>query len=92
MNLQAESLTDSDIADVAAYLSSVDWDNGESVNGGRQAGREKSTACHACHGEDGQGVEARYPKLAGQYESYLAKALTDYRDGERDDDRDRAHQ
>lgn len=47
------------------------------------AGKEKSVACQACHGEDGHGIDPTYPKIAGQHADYLAKALTDYRDGHR---------
>jgi cytochrome c553 len=47
------------------------------------AGQQKSAACQACHGTDGHSIDPTYPNLAGQHESYLAKALTDYRDGGR---------
>ena len=39
--------------------------------------------CQACHGLDGNSATADYPKLAGQYPDYLAKALRDYKDGRR---------
>jgi cytochrome c553 len=49
-----------------------------------EAGRAKSTTCQACHGADGNGTgDPQYPRLAGQYADYLAKALKDYRSGER---------
>ena len=45
---------------------------------------EKLAACGACHGENGDAPLAPdYPILAGQYESYLANALRQYRDGRR---------
>lgn len=50
------------------------------------AGKELVTqkGCVACHGADGKGVgNADYPKLAGQYASYLEHALRAYRKGER---------
>ncbi len=47
------------------------------------AGKAKSETCAACHGEDGNSANAAYPKLAGQYASYLEKALKDYRSGGR---------
>ena len=38
--------------------------------------------CAACHGQDGATPTApEYPKLAGQYPDYLAKALKDYKSG-----------
>ena len=40
--------------------------------------------CAACHGEDGRARIAGAPNLAGQNESYLLKALHDYRSGARD--------
>ena len=49
------------------------------------AGKEKATAlCAACHGADGVTViDPSYPKLAGQYPDYLARALQDYQSGAR---------
>ena len=45
---------------------------------------EKVAACTACHGENGAApILPEYPILAGQYESYLANALRQYRDGQR---------
>ena len=39
--------------------------------------------CAACHGMDGNSATPDYPKIGGQYEDYLAKALRDYKSGER---------
>ena len=39
--------------------------------------------CAACHGMDGNSPTPDYPKLGGQYEDYLAKALRDYKSGAR---------
>lgn len=46
-------------------------------------GLKKSEACKACHGPDGNSVAADFPKLAGQNEDYLVKALKDYKSGAR---------
>jgi cytochrome c553 len=46
-------------------------------------GKEKAKVCEACHGPDGKGIDPSYPNLAGQHESYLVKALGDYRTGRR---------
>jgi cytochrome c553 len=51
--------------------------------GDAAAGKDKAAACVACHNADGNSSNPAYPKLAGQYENYLDKALKDYRDGER---------
>ena len=49
-----------------------------------EAGKAKSVVCQACHGPDGNGIgDPQYPNLAGQYADYLAKALHDYKSGER---------
>ena len=50
----------------------------------RAAGQQKAKeVCQACHGLDGNSATADSPKLAGQYEDYLAKALRDYKSGAR---------
>lgn len=46
-------------------------------------GRNKSTTCHACHGETGIATQTIYPNLAGQHQDYLEKTLHDYREGRR---------
>jgi len=44
----------------------------------------KAATCAACHGADGNaGASAQYPRLAGQYHDYLARALHEYKSGER---------
>lgn len=48
------------------------------------AGKTKVTeVCQACHGMDGNSPLPENPKLAGQNEDYLAKALRDYKSGVR---------
>jgi len=48
------------------------------------AGKAKAVTCQACHGADGNaGVDPQYPRLAGQYADYLARALHEYKSGER---------
>ncbi len=37
--------------------------------------------CEACHGLDGNSQVPDYPKLGGQRQDYLAKALRDYKSG-----------
>lgn len=60
--------------------------SGSCQAGNASAGKELVTAkgCVACHGADGNGIgNPDYPKLAGQYASYLEHALRAYRKGER---------
>jgi len=39
--------------------------------------------CEACHAADGNGTAAQYPRLAGQYHDYLARAMHEYKTGDR---------
>ena len=53
------------------------------AEGDAAAGKAASATCSACHGADGKAILPEYPNLAGQHASYIAKQLTDYRDGNR---------
>lgn len=53
------------------------------AQGDASAGQGKSAVCAACHGADGKAIQPAYPNLAGQHASYIAKQLTEYRDGGR---------
>lgn len=49
-----------------------------------EAGKAKVVeVCAACHGADGNSPTPDFPRLAGQYRDYLAKALRDYKTGQR---------
>ncbi len=53
--------------------------------GNVERGQQKSVACQACHGADGNGMgDPQYPKLGGQYADYLEVTLRRYRSGERE--------
>ena len=52
--------------------------------GNAEAGKALSQPCQACHGADGNSTAPIYPRLAGQYADYLARALHEYRDGGRE--------
>ena len=52
-------------------------------SGDAEVGKKKSTPCAACHGANGVSVSPDFPNLAGQYEDYLVKALTHYKNGKR---------
>ena len=47
------------------------------------AGKEKAKVCAACHGENGISQAPDFPKLAGQYNDYLVRAMNDYKTGVR---------
>lgn len=53
--------------------------------GDAAAGKDKATVCFACHGADGNAPDPQYPRLAGQWNSYLLQALKEYKSGERSD-------
>lgn len=42
------------------------------------AGKSKAELCFGCHGEDGNSMDPQYPKLAGQYGTYIAKQIRNY--------------
>ncbi len=54
-----------------------------SAAGDPAAGKAKAAVCAACHGADGKAIMPSYPNIAGQHAAYLAKQLTEYRDGDR---------
>ena len=37
--------------------------------------------CHLCHGKNGEASSAIYPRLAGQHATYIAKQLSDFKNG-----------
>ncbi len=84
MVAQAESLSDQDIADVSAYLSTLGAETVE-AGGSDAPSFDKAATCAACHGQNGIGASPVWPTLAGQHEDYLVHALNQYRDGTRKD-------
>jgi len=52
-------------------------------SGNAANGKTKAAACFACHGADGNAVDPQYPRLAGQYNSYIQQVLHEYKDGRR---------
>jgi cytochrome c553 len=89
MQAQASSLTDQDIADVAAHFAAIagEPDPGRLSASAAQieAGRAKAATCVACHGAEGVAGAPQWPNLAGQHESYLVQALEQYKSGDRVD-------
>ena len=85
MQAQASNLSDQDMQDIAAFFATIEGQARPSNTNALSAarGQEKSAVCASCHGNTGNGDNTAYPKLAGQYESYLEQALKDYRSGER---------
>lgn len=83
MHLQALSLSDQDIADVAAYLASKPLVAPATSPASQQQIPQPALVCTSCHGRDGIGVAPMYPSLAGQHASYLARAIEEYQAGSR---------
>lgn len=81
MHAHAASLTDQEIADIAAYL------GGDAIKPAEtppaKTPPEAAQVCVACHGVDGVGVLPEYPTLAGQHVDYLERALEEYKSGAR---------
>ena len=84
MHAQASSLSDQDMADIAAYLQGPEPVKPTPPTGNPMA---LVASCAACHGENGLGVDAplepKPPVLAGQHADYIEQALTAYRNGRR---------
>ena len=81
MHSQASSLSDQDMADIAAYFSGkpVSKEN----NPAEGATPPSAAVCVACHGDNGVGITGQYPTLAGQHADYIEQALHEYRKGGR---------
>lgn len=83
MHAQAASMSDQDMADIAAYLVGPKVLT-ESKSDTPAANRPKaSETCVPCHGTNGVGIDPTFPTIAGQHKDYIARALTDYRRGGR---------
>lgn len=91
-------LSDTDVADLAAYFSAQVPTTGgakeELLELGQRiyrAGIESKgvPACLACHGPDGKGIEAAgFPRLAGQHDAYTQTQLTAFSMNQRTNDGD----
>ena len=88
-----DNLDDSDLEDISAFYASKKNKVGQVEESKLELGRklyyagnlEKGVpSCSACHSPRGLGNgPAAYPLLSGQQPDYVAKALKDYRSGER---------
>ena len=92
------NMSEQDMADIAAYYASQSMSVGAAdpalvkagealYRGGKLA--EGMPACTGCHSPDGAGNDAAgFPQLGGQHAQYVAKQLTDFREGNRTNDGD----
>ncbi|MFL9927400.1 c-type cytochrome [Herbaspirillum lusitanum] len=93
MTPQAKALSDEDIKNLAAYLSTQSPKPGaakskETLDLGKQIYRggiasKNVPACAGCHSPNGAGIPAQYPRLAGQHQDYTVAELTNFRNGTR---------
>lgn len=93
-----EPYSDQDLQDIAAYFSSQKMTvgmadpalvaQGEKLFRGGKV-EEGMPACTGCHSPNGAGLAAAgFPHLGGQHATYVAKQLTDFREGNRTNDGD----
>ena len=96
MTPMAMSLSDEDMADLGAYFSAQKPAGKETEAAKLQLGQRVyrsgdpktgAPACASCHGPTGAGnPPAQYPSLRGQYATYVAAQLRNYRAGTRQTD------
>ena len=85
MQGNATTLNEQDLENIAAYVSGFrSITVNLPVKGDAAAGQAKAQGCATCHGEDGNSAAGSgFPRVAGQYQSYLVKTLQDYKSGKR---------
>ncbi|MFJ3047424.1 c-type cytochrome [Herbaspirillum chlorophenolicum] len=93
MSPLAKALSDEDIQNLAAYLSTQSpkpgaAKNKDTIDLGKHIWRggiasKNVPACAGCHSPNGAGIPAQYPRLAGQHQDYTVAELTNFRGGSR---------
>jgi cytochrome c553 len=83
----AQSLSDADVQDFAAYYGSLSCATAPAADGigDAAAGKALANNCTACHGETGIASNPAWPSIAGQKPAYLVNALKAFRAGLRED-------
>lgn len=92
----AKLLTEDEIRNVAYYLSLQKLDYETAATASNEATMERGQkiwrgglpernvpACAGCHGPSGAGIPGEFPRIAGQYPSYIADQLRLFRSGDR---------
>jgi cytochrome c553 len=79
MQAQADSLSDADIADIAAWIEASGTAKDE-VDEEAVDAVEAVKPCVACHGSAGANITPAPPVLSGQHRDYLEFALGQYRE------------
>jgi cytochrome c553 len=91
MSSMAAALTDQDIADLAAYYTSLNAKAGTTKEKYVELGSKIYSggvtgvlACTACHGPNGDGLDAAgFPKISGQKVQYVIMQLNNFKNGSR---------
>jgi len=83
MQAQAASLTDQDMEDIGAYFANLTGKTRVVEKSHAAAGEKLAATCAGCHGQNGNGTSDQFPKLAGQYDDFIERALLDYKSGKR---------
>jgi cytochrome c553 len=83
MHAQATTLSEQDMADVAAYLAGPEVLSASKTDVPANERPKASEVCLACHGTNGVGITADYPTISGQHRDYIIRALADYKNGAR---------
>ncbi|CAM3914270.1 c-type cytochrome [Bordetella bronchialis] len=94
MTAIVQSLTPQDMQNIALYLSQQSLK--EPATAGQKSLVERGQtiwraglpdrgvpACASCHAANGAGIPAQYPRLSGQFPSYIEEQLKLFRDGSR---------
>jgi cytochrome c553 len=81
MRMQAMSLSNQDIVDIAAYFSGKPL--AAPATAPKPAVPKAAQLCVSCHGPEGIAVAPMYPDLAGQHASYLTRAIQEYHNKDR---------
>jgi cytochrome c553 len=85
MHSHAATMSDQDMRDIAAYLTSAASVQRNPNARADAAPKAAQQLCVSCHGVDGVAIAPNYPTLAGQYADYLEQALHEYKAGSRKD-------
>jgi cytochrome c553 len=80
MHAQSETLSNQDIADIAAYFAGKPLVSEHKPVGSVPA---PAALCVSCHGQDGVAIAPMYPSLAGQHQDYIVRAIEEYKKGGR---------
>ena len=84
MRAHAAGLSETDMADIAAYFSGSEPVVSASQTAPMPQGlNAKLAVCTGCHAMDGNSAIPQNPRLAGQYRDYLYQSLLDYKEGRR---------